>query len=51
VTHQVLRNLPDGEHTLRLRATDAAGNVEARPAEVVVGVDSAPPTTSLAVRR
>jgi hypothetical protein len=44
----VLRNLPDGEHTLRLRATDAAGNVERAPPEVVVGVDSAPPTTSLA---
>ncbi|MCL4859476.1 MAG: HYR domain-containing protein, partial [Caldilineaceae bacterium] len=40
--------LADGAHTLLVRATDAAGNVDASPASHAWTIDSTPPTTTLA---
>ena len=39
--------LGDGGHTLRVRATDAAGNVDASPAERAFTVDTSPPDTAM----
>lgn len=40
-------DLADGEHTIRVRATDPAGNVEAPAVERVFTVDTQPPDTVL----
>ncbi len=39
--------LPDGAHTLRVRATDPAGNVETSPASKSFTVDSKAPSTTI----
>jgi len=39
--------LGDGAHTLRVRATDASGNVDASPAERAFTVDTSPPDTAM----
>jgi outer membrane protein OmpA-like peptidoglycan-associated protein len=44
-----LTGLADGDHTLRVRATDAAGNVEASPAVVHWTVDTTAPSTTVGV--
>jgi subtilisin family serine protease len=40
-------NLGDGNHTFRVRATDAGGNADATPAERNWQVDATPPTVSI----
>ena len=39
--------LPDGEHSVRVRAMDTAGNIDATPAEVTWVVDTQVPDTTL----
>jgi VCBS repeat-containing protein len=46
-TSLTLSNLADGSHTLKVRAVDAAGNIDATPAEYTWIVDSTPPSTSI----
>ena len=42
-----LASLPDGSHTISVRATDAAGNTDPSPATRSFKVDTTPPTVSL----
>jgi hypothetical protein len=44
-------DFPDGTHTVRIRATDVAGNVDATPATRSWTVDTAAPETSMQCRR
>ena len=44
---QTTDNLSDGEHTFRVRATDAAGNVDPTPATRTFTVDTVPPQTTI----
>lgn len=39
--------LSDGPHTIEVRSTDAAGNVEATPSAVTFAVDTTPPETTV----
>ncbi len=44
---KTLAALPDGSHTISVRATDAAGNTDPSPATRSFKVDTTPPTVSL----
>jgi hypothetical protein len=39
--------LPDGKHTIRIRAVDEAGNVDASPVKISITVDATPPETTI----
>ena len=42
-------NLPDGTFTFKVKARDAAGNIDSSPAEHTFKVDTMPPETSLTI--
>lgn len=43
-------NLSEGSHTFRVRATDAAGNIDTTPASYSWTIDTTPPDTSLSLQ-